>query len=72
MASQASPSDCYACRHSIGVRHQLQDGRWTSYRLYCKLWEGEVYTGCPEFSYEPGTDVQELGVKHGLHQTHPA
>lgn len=66
--SKRTLPDCFACVHSIGVRHKMQDGSYSSYRLYCKFLDGEVYTACSEFQYEPGTDISEIGGRYGVHQ----
>lgn len=52
--------DCHACRYSRGVQYTMGNGEVLPWRLYCSLTEGETYYPCPEFTYEPGTDVAEL------------
>lgn len=52
--------DCHACHYSRGIQYTMTDGRVLPWRLYCSLLEGETYSPCPEFTYEPGTDLAEL------------
>jgi hypothetical protein len=51
--------DCRACHYSIAKELQNKQGQRT-YALYCRLFEGYLYAPCPEFVYEPGTDLSEM------------
>jgi hypothetical protein len=61
MKKPPSFPDCRACHYSVAHEFKGKDGR-RSYVLYCRLFEGYLYAPCPEFVYEPGTDISEIST----------